>query len=288
VDITNSQSPDELPVYQPDPIAFQQIPTPDNPPWNSVVAFFTWAASVLAIILLPSLFLIPYLAKAGIDMSDQARLIEFAQTDPTAVLLQIIAIIPAHVFTLLAAWLVVTRFRSFSFRTTLGWNSGGMLWWHYAIILGAFLSIAMVVGYYFPEQENDLLRILRSSRTAVFVVAFMATFTAPLVEEVIYRGVLYSAFQRTFGVTAAVFAVTVLFSLVHVPQYYPSYSSIFLITLISLILTLVRVKTGNLLPCIILHTIFNGFQSILLILEPYIPSVEKPVEQTAMILRHLQ
>ncbi|MEO7660726.1 MAG: CPBP family intramembrane glutamic endopeptidase, partial [Pyrinomonadaceae bacterium] len=120
----------------------------------------------------------------------------------------------------------------------------------------------------------DLIRILRSSRAALYVVAFVATFTAPIVEEVVYRGVLYSAFMRKFGVTIAFMVVTILFALVHIPQYYPSFSTILLLTLLSVILTAVRVKTNNLLPCIILHTLFNGLQSILLIAEPYFKSPE--------------
>jgi membrane protease YdiL (CAAX protease family) len=108
----------------------------------------------------------------------------------------------------------------------------------------------------------------------------MATFTAPIVEEVIYRGILYSAFQRALGSGIAIAAVTLLFALVHVPQYYPSYSTIGLLVLLSLILTLIRARTNNLWPCIVLHTIFNGFQSVLLILEPYMKSPDQSLEQT--------
>jgi membrane protease YdiL (CAAX protease family) len=136
------------------------------------------------------------------------------------------------------------------------------------------------VASYFPEQENDLTRILKSSRLAVFLVAFLATFTAPIAEEVVYRGILYSAFQRTLGVTFAVVAVTLLFALVHVPQYLPSYSTISLLLLLSLILTVIRSRTGNLWPCIVLHTIFNATQSILLILEPYINTANPVIDPT--------
>ena len=106
---------------------------------------------------------------------------------------------------------------------------------------------------------------------------------APIVEEVIYRGILFSAFQRTLGAVLAIIAVTLLFALVHVPQYYPSISTIALLLLLSLILTLVRAWTGNLLPCIILHTIFNGTQSLLLILEPYIKASAPTVEPAASV-----
>ena len=264
----------ELPENPPESIEL----TPDNPPWNSLVAIGTWIVSVLLILLIPTLFLLPYLMTLNPPIVENEALAEFAKNDPTAVLLQIISIIPAHLLTLLLAWLVVTRFRKFPFRKTLGWESGGIKWWYYPAILIGFMFIATTVSQFFPEQDNDLLRILRSSRTAVYFVAFLATFTAPIVEEVIYRGILYSAFQRSVGVPAAFMLVTFLFALVHVPQYYPSYSTIFLLVLLSVSLTALRVRSKNLLPCIILHTLFNGFQSIMLVLEPLI---NKPESATA-------
>ncbi len=261
-------------------------PTPNNPPWNSGVAVGTWFASVALILVVPSVILLPYVLSLSGQYAEKSELVEFIKSDPTAIVLQIAAIIPAHILTIVLAWLVVTRMRTFPFRQMLGWRSGGMAWWHYVAIAGGFFVLANVVGSYFPEQENDLIRMLKSSRTAVYLVAFMATFTAPLVEEVVYRGVLYSAFQRTFGVTIAVISVTFLFAVVHVPQYYPSFSTIFLLTILSLVLTLIRVRTDNLLPCIILHTIFNGIQSAALILEPYI-SIEKTLDDAASAIIHL-
>jgi uncharacterized protein len=265
----------------PGPDHSQIHPTPNTPPWNSPVAILVWIASVLAIVLIPSLFLLPYVVSQKPLLSPDQSLGEFLQKDPTAIILQIAAIIPAHLLTLALSWAIVTRMNTFSFKETLGWQSGGMTWRHYTLILVAFFAVAGVFGYYFPEQENDLTRMLRSSRAAVFLVAFMATFTAPIVEEVIYRGILYSAFQRALGAGVAIVAVTLLFALVHVPQYYPSYSTISLLLLLSLILTLVRARTNNLLPCIVLHTIFNALQSVLLILEPYINTSAPSAEQTA-------
>lgn len=229
------------------------------------MALWVWVASVLLIIFIPGIFLFPYLFSIA---SDPQQFAELAKSDPVAVMIQIAAIFPAHLLTLLLAWFVVTKARRFNIRDTLGVDKGGFRWWHYCLILGGFLAIAAIVNYLVPEQENELIRILKSSRFIVYVVAFVAVATAPLAEEVVYRGILYSAFQRSFGVKAAFFLVTLLFALVHVPQYWPSYSTIFLLTLLSVILTLIRVRSGNLLPCIILHTAFNALQSIFLILEP--------------------
>ncbi len=256
------------------------IPTPNNPPWSSWMAIVFWLISVFSIIIFPVFFLIPYFALNPITS------LENIQNDPTAIILNVLAVIPAHIFTIIVAWFIVTKNKKFSFKQTLGWSPDNFRWFYYILILVGFFAIAGVVNYFIPEQDNDLLRILRSSRTVVYVVAFLATFTAPLVEEVVYRGVLYSAIQRSIGVIGAISIVTALFALVHVPQYWGSPGTIILICLLSLVLTLVRVSTGNLLPCIILHTIFNGIQSLFLVLQPFLPeNIGGTSEQTAAIIK---
>jgi membrane protease YdiL (CAAX protease family) len=257
---------DSLQSPQPDPPAGFG---PNNPPWGALSGLGVWIGSVLCILVVPAIFLLPYLALHQPRILDSAQLVEFAKTDATAVLLQIVAILPAHLLTVLLAWLVITKVRKYNFREMLGWRTGGWrMWAGFGGMLAIFFGISILVAQVSPEQDNDLLKILRSSREAVYLVAFIATFTAPFVEEVVYRGVLYSAFQRSIGVPGAFVLTTFLFAVVHVPQYWPSYSTIFLLTLLSLILTAIRVKTNNLLPCIIFHTIFNGLQSISLIADP--------------------
>jgi len=258
-------------------------PTPADPPWNSWAAIAVWVFSVLAILIFPAVFLLPYLARFRDSFASDQELIEFAQSDPTAVLLQVGAVIPAHLITFFAAWLIATRIRTYRLAETLGFRSGGVRWWHYLAILVAFFAMAAVVQYYLPEQDNQLLRVLRSSRAAVFLVAFLATFTAPIVEEMVYRGLLFSAFQRSIGVHWAFVLVSFLFVLVHFPQYRESPSTLLLLGVLSLVLTAVRVYSGNLLPCIILHTAFNGLQSLLLVLEPYIEQIQ-PQTETAVVL----
>jgi hypothetical protein len=64
--------------------------------------------------------------------------------------------------------------------------------------------------------------------------------------------------------------------LIHVPQYWPSYGVIATILLLSFTLTMIRARTGRLLPCFVIHLVFNGIQSVLIVLDPYLKSyVEK-------------
>ncbi len=258
-------------------------PSPNDPPWKVGAAIGMWITSVLLILFIPALFLAPYAVSLAPDFPVTDDLVKVLATDPVAIALQVLAIVPAHIITILLAWILITQGRKYSFTETVGWENGGMRWWHHVLILIAFFGLAWIVGYIVPEQETELTRILKSSRYAVFLVAFMATFTAPLVEEVIYRGVLYSALQRSVGIRLAVAIVTVLFVLVHVPQYYESVPTLLLLSVLSLILTGVRVLTNNLWPCVVLHTLFNGIQAIGLITEMYVGPLKKEEVVSAIL-----
>jgi membrane protease YdiL (CAAX protease family) len=250
------------------------------------MALLVWLASVLLLVTVPLLFLIPYALSKGVTLQDSEAFQSFLLNDPTSLLLQIALVIPIHAITLAISWAVVTNFKKFSFREILGWEWGGFKIWHTVAIIAFFFLLAAGLTSIFGEQENELVRILKSSRTAVYLIAFMATFTAPIVEEVVYRGILYPAFKRKFGVAVSVIVVTALFAGVHFFQYWEDMTALILVSLLSLTLTLIRVKTGNLLPCIILHTVFNGIQSIMLILEPYLR--EQPNQATQQAAAFLE
>lgn len=257
-------------------------PSPDAPAWGSGIALGYWILSVLLIVIIPAMILVPYAMMQDPPITDNKALVEFAKNDKNAIVLQVLAIVPAHLLTLLLGWLIVTRGRKDSFKEALGWQSGGIRWWHYPLILISFFAVAGAVSSFFPEQDNDLIRMIQSSQAALISVALLATVTAPIVEELVYRGVMFSAFQKTLGVPAAFVLVTLLFALVHVPQYWPSFSTIILLTLLSFILTGLRIYSKNLWPCIVLHTIFNGLQSVGLILSSYYEKKD-PAAEAAFI-----
>ncbi len=279
------------------PVEAEETPTPNNPPWNGWIGLSVWILSVVLIVVCPVVLVMPYLLSQNISLSDNTILREFLTTDKTAILLQLLAVIPAHLLTILLAWVVVTNYKRYDFRQTLGWERGGFKIWHAFAVTFFFFALGITLKSLLPSEETEFDRMLKSSQAAVYLVAFFATFTAPLVEEVVYRGILYSALQRKFGVILGVTFVTVLFVAVHIPQYsnnnLPDYSSIILLVLLSLTLTLIRVKTDNLLPCIILHTVFNGIQAVLLVSQPFLQwlydnYVQKVQENPALIIHFLK
>jgi uncharacterized protein len=261
-------------------------PSPNNPPWNTWMALGIWAASILLILVFTNVFVLPYLLGQNVDLADRGTLSGLMKTDPTAVMLQLSGIIPAHLLTLLLAWLVVTRFRRFSFTEMLGWKMNGFRLWHAFAITIAVYGLSHLAVRIFGEVENDFDIMLKSSRYVVFLVAFFAVFTAPIVEEVVYRGVLFSAIERSGGALAAIVSVTLLFTAVHGLQYsqqaVPDYAVLSVLLILSLILTMIRYMTANLLPCIVLHTVFNAFQSVLMIFEPHLRPILENVPPAAI------
>lgn len=200
--------------------------------------------------------------------------------DRSAILLQVIAILPTHIVTLALLWALVTRFGKRPFLASFGWGWSPRLRMWQSIGLGVCLfiaatTLAKLLG---AEKPTQLEQLINSSFGARYAIAFLAVFTAPFIEEFVYRGVVYSALQRTIGVTGAVIFVLGLFTAIHVPQYWPNIGVIAAVALLSIVLTIVRAYSGKLLPCVVIHMSFNAVQALLLIAEPYAQRLSPPAE----------
>jgi membrane protease YdiL (CAAX protease family) len=263
-------------------------PDPDNPPWTITTAILTWLGSVIILVgvsLVAGVFIFIY-ASRQYGISSGEALKEIFLKDKVAVLTQVLAVIPAHLLTVGLAWVVVTNFGRRPFWRTLGWR------WKSApeIAASIFLAVALLlfgglITHVYGGEPTDIDQIISSSTAARFVLAFLATATAPLVEEVIYRGILYPALQRAIGIVWAIVGVTLLFTFVHYWQYQNNISVLAAIGFLSLALTLVRAYTGRLLPCFVIHFVFNGLQSLYIVLQPYIEKPEAaPAQKSGLVM----
>jgi membrane protease YdiL (CAAX protease family) len=242
-------------------------------PWMKLlVAIFTWFGSVLLLLFVPVIIALPYFIylwrTSGVPTP------ETLTSDKTFIFISIAAIVPTHLITLVLVWFVVTEGRKYPFWKTIGFE------WPTSIspvvgtaacflIAVALLVLGFAVTSRWGGGKTQLDLLVESSIAARLATAFVAVVTAPLVEELVYRGVLYSAIERTLGVGVAVGAVSLLFAGVHVFQYVNNISVIMVITLLSITLTLVRAYSGKVLPSFIIHLVFNGIQSIIIALSPF-------------------
>lgn len=240
--------------------------------------------------IVPNICVLPYLASR---YRGGGATKEILVADKTFIFLFVLGWLPAHLLTLALIWAVATRLGKRSIKDVFrwSWSPNFGFWRSSALALSLFIVTLFLVGF-FGGQKTDLDRILESSRATAVTLAIIAVATAPLVEEMIYRGLLYSAFQRAIGQWWAVIVVASMFAGLHVVQYWPNAGAISSITLLSVVLTVVRARTGRLLPCFVMHLVFNGVQSVIILLEPYIRAGlelwrQHPVNGAIKVLRFL-
>jgi membrane protease YdiL (CAAX protease family) len=258
-------SPTDAPTFTPIPIG------PDNPSWGLGQALLVWVGSLVLMFAVPVAFILPYAIMKGA---------KFDPLDKTSILLQVLALFPTHLLTFALVWMVVTRVGRYSFKEAIGWGwvRGVRLWSCIGLGVVLFIIGSLIAKALGGDKPTQLEQIINSSLAARYAISFMAVFTAPLVEELIYRGVLYAPLQRLVGVPSAVVIVLVLFTGIHVPQYWPNFGVIVAVGLLSIVLTLLRAFSGRLLPCIVVHFVFNGVQAALLVAEPQLHRFITPVD----------
>ena len=144
------------------------------------------------------------------------------------------------------------------FWRSLGWHkpSGKQA----SMFLGGGVLLALMVNLIppiLPESGTFPLQRFFSSPAASYAVGVFAVFIAPLVEETVFRGLLFAIFERSAGLPFAVITTAVLFAGLHVPEYWRAWNHVLMILVVGLVLSLARGMTGSLAPSIILHVGYN-------------------------------
>ncbi len=270
--------------YEEGPLRPAAAADPDNPQWGVAAAFGVWLASLALMLFFPLVAVVPYVFfyYRGQDFASAA---ESLAKDPTALLIGIAATLPIHLVTLALVWAVATGFGKRPFWQAIGWSwpplLAGWIWTLFCAAAALVLLLgSAALAHLLGVNKTPFEEMLESSPGALFATAFLATATAPLVEELVYRGMLYPALRRMAGAAFAVLVVTFLFALVHYSQYKNSPGTIAAITLLSFSLTVVRAWTGRVLPCFVIHLVFNGVQVIGLLHAHFRPGSE-PQQQAA-------
>lgn len=246
--------------------------------WGVPLAFVNWVMSIIFAVI-PALILIgiylvtkPDLMKMIFSRGDEAQKL-LNSSEPIS-LLMFIGTFVGQVLTVLLSWAIVSEFGKRNGVKALGLEWGNFKWYYAILIALAMLGLAALLQYVLPHHETELERYLRMGFPVRLSLMFAATVGAPIAEEIVYRGVFYSALDKSIGKTGAITIITVLFWGVHVAQYYQSVSVLVAVFILSFTLTYLRTWTGKLLPCIAVHFVFNGIQGIGILIG------EKPVAST--------
>jgi hypothetical protein len=179
-------------------------------------------------------------------------------------------ILPAQQLTVVLAVVYVTRLkgqkslaRDFGFIVRLRDSK--------ALIVGAVLEVGLTLALIpilqlDPDAQNQqLLSDLKEHRDLATVALFFvgAVVLAPVVEELLFRGVLLRALLRRFQPVTAVLGSAVIFSLVHYvgdPNTLPFLPAL---TGLGAVLAIVALRSGDLSTSIFIHAGFNLTTTIL-------------------------
>lgn len=145
--------------------------------------------------------------------------------------------------------------------------------WFNLLIIPAMVVIFSGLQYFLNEINIHFERILPpptwfmemfsrlfNSDLGVWGGILRIVIIAPIVEELIFRGIIMSGFTRNYNAVFAIFFSALLFALFHLnPWQFPAAFAL------GLILGWIRIRTGSVLACITGHAVHNGlvFLSVL-------------------------
>ena len=244
-----------------------------EPEWGLATALGVWFTSLGLLVVGSVLALLVYLVVRPSPISAGGMQCAL-ESDPLFLLLAVAATLPMHLLTFACAWAVLTGFGKRPFRAVVGWEWGERFgfWTCFGLATGLWIG-GLLLANLFHGGETEIERLIASSSAARFSIAFLAVATAPIVEETIYRGVLYPPLARAAGTRWAIAIVSLMFTGVHVMQYWNNVGVIAAVAVLSFTLTWVRARTGRLLPCFAIHAFFNGIQAVIIIAQPYLKTL---------------
>jgi membrane protease YdiL (CAAX protease family) len=189
-------------------------------------------------------------------------------------------------FLLLFLYVTLAVLRDSPFWRSLGWKrldanpvAGKRNPWMYFF---SGCGLAIFVGFAssrVKETGHVPMQDLFKSRSGAFLLMAMAVLVAPLVEETVFRGYLYPLFASKFsrfaerfgldspdalryGTAAGVLLTGILFGLMHGAQLGWTWDLVSLLTLVGLILTFVRARTGTVFASFLLHLGYNSMIAV--------------------------
>lgn len=120
----------------------------------------------------------------------------------------------------------------------------------------------------FSGQANE-------SGMDIYTTVFAAVFLAPVIEELLFRGVLWSILQENKGTVTAVIVTTVYFVFLHL-----TLNNAFSAILIGICESMFILFTGSIIPSIVIHLLNNLLVTIL----GYSDIMHLPIEKLDSIL----
>lgn len=160
-------------------------------------------------------------------------------------------------------YLLVRVVRGLPFAETLG--LGGLTFRHAVLVFfgGMLLLIVVNIASQYSPPPDDLgVDKYLISQTAALWVLGLAMLAAPIAEEIVFRGYIYTLVDKRWNATAAIWTSGLLFGAIHFPQLWPEVPQMLLLCVVGVSFSAVRAWTGSTTATIIMHFSYNATLSL--------------------------
>lgn len=132
------------------------------------------------------------------------------------------------------------------------------------LLLGGAMTHLLAHGQ--PVQQDVTMMAGKVSPGMRILLALLVVCVAPVVEELVFRGVLLSGLASRMRIGWAIVASAVIFGCVHLPDFKFAWYPVPALILLGLVLGWLRVRTHSLWPSIALHATNNCVAAIMWLL----------------------
>jgi membrane protease YdiL (CAAX protease family) len=122
-------------------------------------------------------------------------------------------------------------------------------------IAGVLLGLVIVMlSQFLPVSSGAAVE----GAASLTLVVLFGGVLGPILEEIVFRGFVFKVVEDAYDASLAVPVTTVLFAGLHLPQLGGSWSAFVVILIVGYLFTVVRRRTGSLIPSIMMHTAYNS------------------------------
>lgn len=135
----------------------------------------------------------------------------------------------------------------------------------YLILSLILTTLASGLPFYNAEQVQDTGFSQLSQGYEYLLAFFTLVVIAPVAEEILFRGYLLGKLRKHLPIWVAVLVTSVLFGAIHL-----AWNVGVDVFALSIVLCILRIRTGRLWPSILLHMIKNGIAFYFLFINPLV------------------
>jgi hypothetical protein len=165
----------------------------------------------------------------------------------------------AYLLTFIFMRVLVTARSQQDFWTAVKWKMPGTMETAGYISAGVIMAIiGQIAGHLLPIPKTLPIDLYFKDASSTYLMVAFGLLVAPLMEELLFRGLLFPLAARAIGVVSGTILTAALFALVHQGQLAQAWAPLLVLFVVGLVLTSVRARTNSVAASWIVHFSYNA------------------------------